>query len=92
MKLFVRTIRCVSRSYLSMILMFITIIMTFSSFHLYKKDQNRQQESEIFQPPVVKRPQYVPINLASEEISNKGTIELFFSRNFSFKRIETARD
>jgi hypothetical protein len=55
-------------------------MMTFISFHLYKKDQNRQQQSEIFQPPVINRQRYVPMNLVSEEVSDKGTIELLFSR------------
>jgi hypothetical protein len=64
--------RSISRSYFTMILVFITIFMTFVSFHLYKKDQNRQEFSEIIRPVVTKGFQTGSKKLVTEPIFDEG--------------------
>lgn len=68
MALFTRILRSISRSNITMILISITIFMTFISFHLYQKDKNREELHPVVQPGVVEKP------LTDETRDTKGRI------------------
>ena len=68
MALFTKLLRSVSRSNITMILVSITIFMTFVSFHLYQKDKNRPESQSVVQPGIIEK------TLPDETRDTKGII------------------
>ncbi|CAF0986200.1 unnamed protein product [Rotaria sordida] len=63
--------RTANRSCLTMILMIITVCMTFISFHLYQKEKSRQQLTQMIQPVTAKISPLISTTLNIEKIATK---------------------
>ncbi len=68
MALFTKLLRSVSRSNITMILVSITLFMTFVSFHLYQKDKIRPELLPVVQAGVIEK------TLTDETRDTKGII------------------